>query len=180
MSTRVKIILAVILVMVGVAGRILPHVWNFAPIIAIGLFAGVYLGKRYALILPLAAMLVSDIFLGFYDFKLMFFVYGSFALAGMIGYFIRNCKNVFTISSASISASTFFYVITNWAVWQFSPFYEKTIEGLMMSYTLALPFFRGALVGDLFYTFVFFGAYEAVLYLVHQRKPQLSKTERPA
>ena len=179
MSLRAKIIVAVVLVVLGVAGRILPHIWNFAPIVAIGLFAGVYLGKRYALLLPLAAMLVGDIFLGFYDLKLMFFVYASFALAGMIGYLIRNCKNVLTISAASISASTLFYVITNWAVWQFSPFYEKTTEGLMLSYTLALPFFRGALVGDLFYTFAFFGAFEVVLYLARQRKLQLFKTKRP-
>ena len=159
MSHRAKIIAAVTLVILGVAGRVLPHVWNFAPIVAIGLFAGVYLGKRYAYLLPLAAMLGSDIFLGFYDFKLMFFVYGSFALAGVIGYLIRHRKNVFTISAASISASTLFYVITNWAVWQFSPFYEKTVEGLILSYTLALPFFRSALVVDLFYTFLFFVAY---------------------
>ena len=168
------------LVVFGVLGRILPHIWNFAPIIAIGLFAGVYLGKRYAYLLPLVAMFVSDIFLGFYDLKLMFFVYTSFTLAGVIGYFIRNCKNVFTISAASISASALFYVITNWAVWQFSPFYEKTVEGLILSYTLALPFFRSALVGDLFYTFLFFGAYEAVLYLAHQKKLRQSKTARLA
>ena len=178
MSLRAKIIVAVVLVVLGVAGRILPHIWNFAPIVAIGLFAGVYLGKRYALLLPLAAMLVGDVFLGFYDLKLMFFVYASFALAGMIGYLIRNYKNVFTISAASISSSTLFYVITNWAVWKFSPFYEKTAEGLMLSYTLALPFLRSALVGDLFYTFTFFGIYEVVLYLMRQRKLRLFKTKR--
>lgn len=177
---RLKIILAITLVILGVSGRVLPHIWNFAPIVAIGLFAGVYLGRKYALLLPLASMLIGDIFIGFYDLKLMFFVYGSFALAGGVGYLIRNHKNVFTISAASLSASTIFYIITNWAVWQFSPFYEKTAEGLILSYTLALPFFRGALVGDLFYTFLFFGVYEAALYLARQGKLRFSKARRPA
>src|SRR3989344_3148844 len=40
--------------------RLLPHMPNFAPITAMALFGAVYLTGRYAFILPLVAMLISD------------------------------------------------------------------------------------------------------------------------
>ena len=61
-------------------------------------------------------------------------------------------------------------MVTNYAVWQFSPWYEKSLAGLLESYTLALPFFRNTLLGDLFYSAVLFGAYEAVVFWVLNRK----------
>jgi len=159
--TKKKIILiALILVFVGVVGRLVPHLWNFTPIIAIGLFAGVYLGRRYMVVLPLIAMFISDIFLGFYDSTLMLTVYGSFALVGVFSYLIREKKNIKNIIFASVSASTLFFLITNFVIWKTTSFYDSSITGLYQSYTLALPFFRNMLTGDLVYTGVLFGIYE--------------------
>lgn len=174
MSQTSKIIISIILIAVAVAGRLLPHMWNFTPIIAIALFAGVYLGRHYMWLLPLIAMIISDFFIGFYDAKLMIFVYVSFALVGIFSYLIRENKNIKTIFMASISASVLFFIITNWAVWQFSPWYEKTLSGLLRSYTLAIPFFRNAVLGDLVYTLSFFGVYELAILL--KKKLQFAKT----
>ncbi len=58
--------LAIALVVLGAALRFAPHLPNFAPIAAIALFGGVYLNKKYALIVPIAAMLISDYFIGFF------------------------------------------------------------------------------------------------------------------
>jgi len=170
MSQRNKILIAIILVGIGVTARLLPHWWNFTPIIAISLFAGVYLGRNYVWVLPVITMFLSDIFIGFYDLKLMFFVYGSFVIVGIFSYLIKEKKNIITIFLATISASVLFYFITNWAVWQFGLWYPKTINGLLNSYTLAIPFFRNALLGDLFYTFSFFGAYELAIFFVKNFK----------
>lgn len=170
MSTKTKIILSGILISLGVACRLLPHLWNFAPIAAIALFSGIYLGKRYAVILPVLAMVIGDLFLGFYEWKLMIAVYGSFVLVGLIGVLIRKYKSIETVLGGAIFASILFFLVTNWAVWQFSPWYAKTLQGLIQSYTLAIPFFRNTLMGDLFYTSVLFGAYELVYFLVKQRK----------
>jgi len=51
-----KYLPAFILITLGIAARFLPHPANFAPIGAIAIFSGLYLPKKWALILPLAAM----------------------------------------------------------------------------------------------------------------------------
>lgn len=170
MTKQTKLIVSIILISLGVVCRLLPHLWNFAPIAAMALFAGVYLGRRYALILPLAAMLVGDLFLGFYDWKLMLAVYASFILIGLLGTLIKKYKSLETVAAGSIVASVIFFLATNWAVWQFSPWYAKSLAGLLQCYTLALPFFRNTMLGDLFYTSVLFGAYEAVIILMKQKR----------
>ena len=170
MSTSAKLAISIILIALGVATRLLPHLWNFVPISAIALFAGVYLGRRYAVILPLAAMLVGDLFLGFYSWPLMLAVYSSFILIGLLGGLVRKYKSLETVIAASIVGSMIFFLVTNWAVWQFSPWYTKDLAGLIRCFTLALPFFRNTLAGDLFYTFILFGAYEGVMVWLKARK----------
>mgnify|MGYP001594136953 CR=1 FL=1 len=161
-TEKSKIIISVILISLGVATRLLPHAYNFAPIAAIALFSGVYLGKRYAFSIPIISMFIGDIFLGFYEWPLMSAVYGSFVLIGLLGLVVQKYKSVETVIGASFSGSILFFVLTNWAVWQFSPWYAKSWTGLMQSYIMALPFFRNTLVGDLFYVGVLFGAFEFV------------------
>ena len=170
MDKKTKIIISAILITLGVVCRLLPHIWNFAPIAAIALFAGVYLGRRYALVLPLLTMLIGDLFLGFYSWPVMLAVYVSFVLVGFLGTLIKKHKSVETVLAGSILASVIFFLATNWAVWQFSPWYAKNLAGLMQAFTMALPFFRNTLLGDLFYISVLFGAYEAVTILAKQKK----------
>jgi len=165
-----KIIIFLILVTLGAVFRLLPHPWNFTPIAAITLFSGVYLGKRYAILVPILAMFFSDIFLGFYEWKLMLAVYGSFALVGLIGLAIKKQKSLETILAGSLTASILFFLITNFAIWQFTSWYPKTLPGLIQCFILALPFFRNTLLGDLFFTGILFGAYELVLIFVEKKK----------
>jgi len=163
MTKQTKLIVSLILITLGVTCRLLPHLWNFAPIAAIALFAGVYLGRRYALILPIVAMLIGDLFLGFYSWPVMLAVYGSFALVGLLGTWIKKHKSLETVLAGSLLASVIFFMATNWAVWQFSPWYAKSLAGLIQCFVAALPFFRNTILGDLFYISVLFGAYEAVM-----------------
>ena len=169
MDKKTKLIISIILVGLGVASRLLPHLWNFAPIAAITLFAGFYLGRRYAVILPLLAMAIGDFFIGFYDWKLMLVVYGSFAFIGLAAGWVKKYKSMETVVASSIMASVIFFLATNWAVWQFSPWYAKDLSGLVQAFTMALPFFRNTMLGDLFYTAVLFGAYETVIILAKQK-----------
>lgn len=163
MKRKHVVLLLLMLVTIGIVGRFLPHLWNATPIVAIALFAGVYLGARYAIILPLVVMLVTDFFIGFYQFEMMLAVYGSFVLIGLIGYVIRKLKSAPVVILSTMMSSILFYLVTNWAVWQFSPLYQKTLAGLLSSYTLAIPFFRYMFFGDLVYVAVLFGAYELVM-----------------
>jgi hypothetical protein len=150
------------IILFGALLRVIPHPANFAPIGATSLFGGVYLKKRYALILPLAAMVVSDIFLGFDSWQSRLSVYGSFLLIGLLGLAIRNHRNIFTVIGASLMGSTLFYLITNLVFIYPAKMYPHTWAGQIASYTNALPFFRNTLLGDLFYVGVLFGSYELV------------------
>ena len=153
----------VLVVLVAVVMRFLPHPANVAPIAAMALFGGAYLNKKYATILPLMVMLISDAFLGFH--KTMPFVYGSFLIASLIGLALKNKVKTKTVIGASLLSSIIFYVVTNFGVWLTSGTYEMTFLGLIKCYVLAIPFFRNTLTGDLFYTVMMFGGYEMVLRL---------------
>jgi hypothetical protein len=145
--------------------RILPLPANFAPVAALALFGGLYLGKKYAIIIPLAAEVMADFFIGFYQWPVMLAVWGSFILVGLIGLFIRKRKSVVTVISGTLASSLLFFLITNFAVWAAGTWYPKTLAGLGQCFTLAIPFFRNTILGDLFFVSVFFGIYELVVYL---------------
>lgn len=157
---------------ISIATRLLPHPPNFTPITALALFAGVYASRvsKWYLLAPLGAMLASDLFVGFYEWKTMAVVYASFFAIGLLGLLMQKHKNVGTITLGALAGSILFYLTTNFAVWAFSGMYEPTFNGLLLSYTMALPFFKFTLLGDLFYTGVFFGAYELVSILVSRAR----------
>ena len=149
---------------IALAGRLIPHPANFTPIGALALFIGIYLAQksRWALLLPLAAMFIADLVIGVYDAKLMLVVYGSFLFYGVFGLLIKDKKNVGTVVLATLAGSFLFYPATNFGVWAFSPVYDSTLEGLMLSYTMGLPFLKYTLLGDTFFALVFVGGYELV------------------
>ena len=174
--------------------RLIPHVPNFAPIGAIGLFGGVYLNKKYAVLVLFAALVISDYLLLYVnpfspspiDFSRIYsplslvhtttvFVYLSFFIYFMIGKWIARNKNFGTVVFGSLVGSILFFLITNFGVWAVG-MYSRSLDGLITSYIMGLPFFRGTLFGDLFYTAVFFGGYELVLQLV--KKPEVALAEK--
>jgi len=165
-----KYLPAFILITLGIAARFLPHPANFAPIGAIAIFSGIYLPKKWAVILPLVAMFFSDIFIGFYAWPVMLSVYGSLAIMGLIGLAVRKNKKLGTVLGGTILGSIIFYLVTNFSVWAFGSLYTHNLAGLAQSYVMAIPFFRNSLLGDLFYTGVLVGAYEVSLALLYREK----------
>ncbi|MDO8654927.1 MAG: hypothetical protein Q7R48_00635, partial [bacterium] len=144
---------------------------NFTPMGAFALFVGVYLAtkNRWLLLLPIGAMAISDLLIGSYDWKLMAVVYASFLAYGILGMLAGKRKNPRTLFLVTIAGSLIFYLTTNAAVWAFSPWYPHDIQGLLLSYALALPFFRATLFGDILFSAIFFGAYEFMLGYDHLR-----------
>lgn len=141
--------------------RFLPHPPNFVPIAAIAMFGGAYFAdKRMAMLLPLGIMLISDMIIGFHS--LMWVVYLSFVAMVGIGFLLRNRISVINVTAGAISGSILFYLTTNFAVWLYGAgvYYPASLDGLLMSYTAAIPFFHYNLLGDLFYSGMFFGGYE--------------------
>ncbi len=163
MSNRTKILIAVIIILLAAGSKLVKHPWNFTPVVAMSIFAGCYLQKRWAIILPLGAMLASDYFIGFYDWPVMASVYLSIVLAFAIGWFLKKRLKWYSVVGASLISSLVFFLLTNFAVWAFFSWYPHTWLGLVNCFTLALPFFRNTVAGDLIYTGLFFGLYEFIL-----------------
>lgn len=139
--------------------RLLPHPPNFTPIFAMALFGGAYLSKKkMAFILPLAAMLISDLFIGFHS--LMLVVYGAIAIITALGFLLKNRVRPSTVIGASLLGSLIFYLISNFAVWAMFDTYPHTIIGLGTSYVAAIPFFKNSLISGLFYSALMFGSFE--------------------
>jgi hypothetical protein len=148
------------LVALDVAARLLPHAPNFTPIAASAVFAGTILRSRaLALAVPLAAMLVSDCFLGGYDWPVMGVVYGALMLPALLAYAARRFRASSAIVPVVLSSSLIFFVTTNFAVWGWSGMYPLTLSGLVHCYVAALPFFQNTVCGDLFWSAVLFSAW---------------------
>jgi hypothetical protein len=149
-------------ILIGVVARILPHPPNFAPIGAMALFGGTYMSKKQSLIVPLTAMIVSDLFIGFDSVEMRLTVYGTFLLIVGLGFVLKKHVNTKNAVFASLAASLLFFITTNFAVWAFGSMYSRTPGGLIECFTLAIPFLRSTVMGDIFYTGVFFGGFSLV------------------
>jgi hypothetical protein len=150
----------VLLSMISAAAlsRLIPHPPNMTSMSAVALFGGAYFSdKRLAFAVPLAALLLSDLVLGFYQH--MEVVYGSFALIVVIGVWLQHHRSVPAVAGAALASSILFFVVTNFGVWAFDSFYPKTLAGLITCYVAAIPFFQNTLQGDLLYTLILFGGF---------------------
>ncbi len=142
------------------ASRLIPHPPNFSPVAALALFGGAQLGGRWrAFLVPLAAMFLSDLILGFS--LLTPVIYGSFALIVCLGFWVKRKPNIGRIGLASVIGALLFFAATNFGVWALGGYYPKTGAGLAECFTAALPFFWNTLTSDLFYATLLFGAWSA-------------------
>ena len=133
--------------------RLIPHPWNFSPMIAAGIFAGFYFKQFYlGSFIIILSMFLGDIFLGFHN--TMFFTYLALAIVVLIGVVIKNLK-FSKILYSTIASSIVFFVITNFGAWLTIDMYTKDFNGLMQSYVMAIPFFHNSLISTFIYLFVF-------------------------
>ena len=154
---------------IAAASRLLPHPDNFTPIAAMALFGGVHFSnKKLAFIVPLLAMILSDIFIGFHN--LIAYVYISFFITTTIGFFLRKNLRIHSVLIASLISSVLFFLITNFGVWAAGGM-KGGVAGLTAVYELGIPFFRNTFTGDLMYNAILFGSF----YLASLKFPKLSK-----
>lgn len=156
--------LAYLFIALGLIVRLVPQFQHselgalYSPLLAIALFSGFYLKRTQALLLPLIIMGITDFFIGYYDWRLMASVYGCFLLTTLWG------KRNFV--AGSVIASLGYFVITNYAVWQFMGWYPMTWQGLYECYLMGLPFLKNSMIGTLIYSSIFYGAFELSKYFI--------------
>ena len=158
--------LAYLFIALAVAVRFLPHPWTFTPVVASLLFFGAR-GSRRQLWIPLVLLAASDVILTRFVYSYVFswdhFVTWAWYVAILwLGTSLRNNARPLRVVGASLASSVSFFLVSNFAVWACWDMYPKTVAGLMTSYTLALPFFRNAVEGDLLFTCAMFATPVAV------------------
>jgi hypothetical protein len=151
---RNRFLVLVALVVAAVLARLIPHPPNFSPIGALALFGGAcFADRRLAFLVPLAALFVSDLFLGLH--VLIPVVYASFALNVLLGRWLRSHRSILSTAAVTLVGSIQFFLVTNFACWVL--WYPHTLEGLTSCYVGAIPFFRNTLLGDATFVTLLFG-----------------------
>ena len=150
--------LVLLLILCAAALRLAPLPANVAPIGALALFAGAYLRHPAFHLVPLGALLLGDLQLGFYHAGVMAAVYLGFAVSAAIGRaLLFERDRVARIAVATGAGALAFWLISNFGVWLF--FRDHSWAGLAQCYVDALPFLGRSLAGDALCVAGLFGGY---------------------
>jgi hypothetical protein len=157
--------------------RLLPHLWNFTPVNALGLFCGARLRSWHAFVLPLAVRAVTDAILlpiqgavadPLFYLSFLPFVYASLLVNVLLGRILCRTESPWRIGAVTVLASVQFFLVTNFGAWIGSDMYPHTLEGLGLCYLAGLlfygpdaayplGFFGNTLLGDLSFAALLFG-----------------------
>ncbi len=158
-SSTERIVLVVLLIVIGLSSRLLPHPPGATALSAIVFISSMFLGTRTAVAALLFLLVASDTFVGTYELPVMFSVYGSFLLIALIGrWFALHTSSWSARFLITLTPSLLFFLVTNATLWFFTPWYPKDMVGLLASYTMGLPFLRNMVIGDLVYLSALGGA----------------------
>lgn len=145
-------LLWMLLVAIGVAGRLWQPTHHVTPMVAIGLVAGtVFTNPLVALSVPVAALAASNLFLPAYgSFLMAVVVFAATAWPALLGCFVPGIRGgrTWTWLGGALAHSLVFFVSTNLAYWWISDDYPRTAAGLIQCFTMALPFYRWMPLGD--------------------------------
>jgi len=144
--------------------RLVPHPPNAVPMGALALFAGACLPRRWAWVVPVAVMALTDFVI---DSALgrplldvsRWIIYATVGLTTLIGSLAKRPKvGPWLLPILSLSASAIFFLTTNFAAWLVPEMsYPRTLTGLLAAYTAGIPFFQNTVLADLAGTAVLFG-----------------------
>jgi len=134
------------------ASRFIPHPPNFTSLLALSFYVPALLGTRFIPVL-LMSFILTDIVIGFHGTT--FFTWGSVLVIGLMSNYFTN--SILKRLSGALVGVLIFFIITNLGVWIVGS-YGYTLEGLIICYTLAIPFFSYSLIS----TFVFSSIIETI------------------
>jgi len=172
------------LILLAAFSRIISHMPNFSPLGAIGLFGVAHFSKKWhAFLIPIVATWLSDLFInnviytqyyptftwfndGFY------WQYSSYLLITLAGLFIFSKVTTRRVLVGALASTTIFFLVSNFGCFPNNPTYTQNFSGLMTCYAAGIPFLRGTLLGNLFYSGVLFGSFA----FLQQRFPILRTT----
>ena len=130
------------------ASRFIPHPPNFTSLLALSFYVPALLGIRYLPALVIS-FFITDLLIGYHSVTL--FTWGSVILIGLSSRFFLS--SLTTRVSGSLLGACIFFLITNFGVWSIGS-YGYTIEGFILCYTLALPFFAYSILSTLAFSMI--------------------------
>jgi hypothetical protein len=161
---------------------------NFTAVAAIAIIASTHFNGQKRWMIPLLLLWISDLILnnvvyadyfsGIQYFSGMW-SYLAIIMIGIFAYFLLKRISWMRLGLTATGAAVIFFLVTNFGVW-ISPAtpYAKDISGLMASYEAGLPFFRNTLLGNLFFTFALYGAYDWIATRQKELTPYIYKNLR--
>jgi hypothetical protein len=169
MKPNQQILLVLLLITLATVTRLLPHPFNFTPLLAVALLAGRHIpGRLSGLGLVAVSMLVIDLpyvvsqVLPLADMTLLskiilvnLFVYGTVLGLTLAAQGTKSYRGFRTTLFGSLAASMAFFLITNFASWL--AYYPTSWTGLIACYTSAIPYFKNTWFSTLLYSGVLFG-----------------------
>ena len=151
------------LILILAFARLMPHPPNFTPIIAVAIVSGYFFKNiNLSLFTLLIAMLISDLFIGFYENVI--FVYVSLLLITFVFHKMSNKINFKNLFIYGFAGSLIFFIVSNFGVWAlgspgvYNIAYEKSLSGLIECYILAIPFFNNTLISTIIFSYLAFMA----------------------
>jgi hypothetical protein len=185
-KVNVRFGVLVTLILLAAISRMVPHMLNFSPVGAICLFGAAYFSKKWqAFLIPIAAIWLSDLFINnviyaeynptfVWFYGGFYWQYATYLLITITGFFIFKKVTLPRIVAGALTSTTLFFLITNFACWPGNPLYTQNFSGLVSCYVAGIPFLRGTLLGNIFYSGVLFGVFA----LLQQNVPTL-RLQRP-
>lgn len=171
MKIDIRSSVLVVMIVLAAFSRLLPHMPNFSPLEAIGLFGAAHFTKKWqVLAIPLAATWLSDLYLNnvvyaiyYPGFTLIYdgfyWQYGPYILIAVLGLILLKRVTVGRVLTGALGASVIFFLISNFGVWLGSKVYSQDLTGLIACYAAGLPFMKGTLLGNLTYSALLFGSF---------------------
>ena len=149
--------LAIVLVVLGAASRLLHLPPNIAAVTGVTIFAGYAIRNIWlALLVPIGAMALADVVLGWYPDVV--FTYAGMACGVFVARtLLRPLTPARLIATTFLSSLSFFF-LSNFGVWV-SGYYGYTLDGLTACFVAAIPFWQNSLIADFTSTALVFGIY---------------------
>lgn len=167
---------AILLILLAAASRLAP-IWfgdaapfHFNALTAVALCGAAYLPSRWAMLLPIGALGISDVILNahygvaFFDIQMLVRYACLFAIAGGGRWIAHRGWQPSDLVLGSLASSTLFYLVTNTVCWATTIAYPPGVSGWGQALTIGLPgfpptwtFFRNSLIGDLLFVGLFMG-----------------------
>jgi hypothetical protein len=178
MNTKINLRFSVLsgLILLAAFSRIIPHPANFSPLGAIALFGAAHFSKKWQILLiPIAATWLSDLFINnviyaaYYPtftwfYEGFYWQYLSYLVIAVIAIPLFKKVNKERILLGALSSTVIFFLISNVGCWIGNSFYPQNFAGLMSCYAAGIPFLKGTILGDLFYSLVLFGCFAYAKY----------------